>query len=104
MYEYQNNISHLQAESEKALQIDRDENLERELELKKDKNALKSELREFELSHEDIIKNLKQKHDDEVTRMRIEFENKAKELHMKYEKKMRILSENLVSLCDRRLL
>lgn len=95
LYEYQNNVSHLQLDSEKALQLEREEYMHREQDLKKDKNSLKSELREFELAHEDLIKTLKQKHDDEITKMRLEFENKIKELHVKYEKKMKISREEL---------
>ena len=85
----------MQADSEKALQIDQEEHLGREQQLKKDKRALKLELKEFELSHEDIIKNLKQKHDQEITNMRSDFERQAKELHAKYEKKMKVIREEL---------
>ncbi|KAJ1341760.1 growth arrest-specific protein 8 [Batrachochytrium salamandrivorans] len=61
LYEYQNNVAHLQTDSERALQLDQEEHLTREQQLKKDKRLLKLELKEFELSHEDIIKNLKQR-------------------------------------------
>ncbi|KAJ1549862.1 Dynein regulatory complex subunit 4, partial [Nowakowskiella sp. JEL0078] len=95
LYEYQNNVAHLQADSERALQLDQEEHLTREQQLKKDKRALKLELKELELSHEDIIKNLKQKHDLEITRMRVDFERRAKELHSKYEKKMKAIRDEL---------
>ncbi|KAJ1332253.1 hypothetical protein BSLG_008912 [Batrachochytrium salamandrivorans] len=61
----------------------------------KDKRLLKLELKEFELSHEDIIKNLKQRHDQEITNMRNDFERQAKELHGKYEKKMKVIRDDL---------
>ena len=95
LYEYQNNVAHLQADSERGLQVERDESIVKESQLKKDKRALKLELKEFELSHEDIIKNLKQKHDQEITLMRADFERQAKELHQKYDKKMRVIREDL---------
>ncbi|KAJ3293516.1 Dynein regulatory complex subunit 4 [Borealophlyctis nickersoniae] len=95
LYEYQNNVAHLQADSERALQLDQEEHLNREQQLKRDKRALKLELKEFELSHEDIIKNLKQKHDQEITKMRNDFERRAKELHAKYEKKMKTIRDDL---------
>lgn len=95
LYEYQNNVAHLQADSERALQVERDDGTVKESQLKKDKRALKLELKEFELSHEDIIKNLKQKHDQEITLMRADFERQAKELHQKYDKKMRGTREEL---------
>nr|KAJ3423015.1 Dynein regulatory complex subunit 4 [Polyrhizophydium stewartii] len=95
LYEYQNNVAHLQSDSERALQLDQEEHLARELQLKKDKRSLKLELKEFELSHEDIIKNLKQRHDQEITNMRNDFERQAKELHAKYEKKMKVIRDEL---------
>ncbi|TPX68604.1 hypothetical protein SpCBS45565_g03006 [Spizellomyces sp. 'palustris'] len=95
LYEYQNNVAHLQADSEKALQLDQEDHLNREQQLKRDKRALKLELKEFELSHEDIIKNLKQKHDEEITKMRNDFERRARELHGKYEKKMKVVRDEL---------
>jgi autotransporter translocation and assembly factor TamB len=95
LYEYQNNVAHLQADTEKSLQIDREQHAVKEAQLKKDKRALKLELKEFELSHEDATKNLKQKSDQEITAMRIDFERQAKELHSKYEKKMRSIREEL---------
>ncbi|KAJ3083031.1 Dynein regulatory complex subunit 4, partial [Quaeritorhiza haematococci] len=95
LYEYQNNVAHLQTDSERALQLDQEEHLSREQQLKRDKRALKLELKELELSHEDIIKSLKQKHDQEITRMRNDFERRAKELHAKYEKKMKVIRDEL---------
>ncbi|KAJ8324909.1 hypothetical protein BDV3_004547 [Batrachochytrium dendrobatidis] len=95
LYEYQNNVAHLQSDSERALQLDQEEHLTREQQLKKDKRSLKLELKEFELSHEDIIKNLKQRHDQEITSMRNDFERQAKELHAKYEKKMKVIRDDL---------
>lgn len=95
LYEYQNNVAHLQADSERALQLRQEQHHGEELLLKKDKRTLKLELKEYELSHEDIIKNLKQKHDQEVTGMRNEFEMIAKELHNKYEKKMKVIRDDL---------
>jgi hypothetical protein len=95
LYEYQNNIAHLQGDSEKSLQLDREAATQKESQLKKDKRALKLELKEFELSHEDIIKNLKQKNDQEITLLRSDFERQAKELYTKYEKKMRVIRDEL---------
>ncbi|KAG5463544.1 MAG: hypothetical protein BJ554DRAFT_6611, partial [Olpidium bornovanus] len=88
LYEYQNNVAHLQSDSEHALQLEQEEHLSRETQLKKDKRALKLELKEFELSHEDIVKQIKQKNDQDISKMRADFERRARELHLKYEKKM----------------
>ena len=59
LYEHQNNIAELKADSTVALKLAQDENRENELDLRKDKRSLKVELKEQELSHEDVIKNLK---------------------------------------------
>ncbi|KAI9199729.1 growth-arrest-specific micro-tubule binding-domain-containing protein [Polychytrium aggregatum] len=95
LYEYQNNVAHLQVDSERALQVEQEEHIAREQQLKRDKRSLKLELKEFELSHEDIIKNLKNKHDQEITKLRADYEQRARELHAKYEKQMKVIREDL---------
>lgn len=59
MYEHQNNIAQLKAEGTVALKLAQDGNRSSEMELRKDKRNLKVELKEMELSHEDMIKTLK---------------------------------------------
>merc|ERR1712198_452676 len=59
LYEHQNNISELKAESTVALKLAQDDHRTSEQDLRKDKRSLKVELKEQELSHEDVIKNLK---------------------------------------------
>jgi len=49
----------LKAEGTVALKLAQDENRGSELELRKDKRSLKVELKEQQLAHEDIIKNMK---------------------------------------------
>lgn len=59
LYEHQNNISELKAESVCAIKLAQDDHRSNETDLRKDKRALKVDLKEKELSHEDYIKNLK---------------------------------------------
>lgn len=59
LYEHQNNISELKAEGTVAFKLAQDENRGSELELRKDKRGLKVEIKEQQLAHEDIIKNMK---------------------------------------------
>lgn len=59
LYEHQNNISELKAESTVALKLAQDDHRGNETDLRKDKRGLKVELKELELSHEDVVKNLK---------------------------------------------
>jgi len=95
LYEHQNNIAELKAESTVALKLAQDNNRGNELELRKDKRSLKVELKEQELAHEDVIKNLKMSHDQAITQLRSDFERQAKEIEQKYEKKMRALRDEL---------
>lgn len=95
LYEHQNNISELKAEGAVSLKLSQDDHRGEELDLRKDKRALKVSLKEQELSHEEIIKNLKRKHDEEITELRSDFERQAKEIEAKYEKKMRTLRDEL---------
>lgn len=59
LYEHQNNISELKAESAVALKLAQDDNRSQEGDLRKDKRNLKVSVKEQELAHEDIIKDLK---------------------------------------------
>ena len=59
LYEHQNNIAELKAEGAVSIKLAQDGHQSEELELRKDKRALKVELKELELAHEDVIKNLK---------------------------------------------
>ena len=59
LYEHQNNISELKGESKVSLKLAQDAYSSDELDLRKDKRSLKVRLKEEELAHEDVIKNLK---------------------------------------------
>lgn len=95
LYEHQNNIAELKAESTVALKLAQDEHRGHEMDLRKDKRSLKVELKEQELSNEDVIKNYKKTHDEAVTNLRADFERQAREIEQKYERKMRALREEL---------
>lgn len=95
LYEHQNNIAELKAESAVALKLAQDDHKGNEQDLRKDKRSLKVELKEQELSHEDVVKNLKKGHDEHVTKLRQDFERQVKEIESKYDKKMKALREEL---------
>ncbi|CAG9463844.1 unnamed protein product [Pedinophyceae sp. YPF-701] len=95
LYEHQSNITTLKTDGESALKQQQEEFRVREVELSKDKRALKQELRDQELEHETIISQLKLEQSKEITKLRQEFELNAKELQRKYEKKMKMLSDDL---------
>jgi hypothetical protein len=95
LYEYQNNITHLQTSHTKSLTQASTEHDEQQDILKKDKRALKLEIKELELSHEDVIRNLKAKHDSEINSFRVDFERRAKELQVKYERRVKSIRDDL---------
>ncbi|XP_078356253.1 dynein regulatory complex subunit 4-like, partial [Oculina patagonica] len=95
LYEHQNNIAELKAESAVALKLAQDDHKNNEQDLRKNKRSLKVELKEQELSHEDVVKNLKKGHDEHVTKLRQDFERQVKEIESKYDKKMKSLREEL---------
>lgn len=95
LYEHQNNIAELKAESAVQLKLAQDDHENNEQDLRKDKRSLKVELKEQELSHEDVVKNLKKGHDEHVTKLRQDFERQVKEIESKYDKKMKALREEL---------
>ncbi|KXZ48295.1 hypothetical protein GPECTOR_29g70 [Gonium pectorale] len=95
LYEHQNNITTLKADGELALKLQQDEYRKREGDLGKDKRNLKLELKEQELAHQDIIRQLKLEHAKEITKLRQEFELQARELQQKYEKKMKMLRDDM---------
>eukprot|EP00042_Codosiga_hollandica_P041410 m.368890 g.368890 ORF g.368890 m.368890 type:complete len:472 (+) comp56108_c0_seq1:117-1532(+) len=95
LYEHQNQTTELKSDNVMAAKVMQDEHQRDEATLRKDKRALKVELKELELSHEAIVKNLQIEHDKLITKLREDYERTAKELYYKYEKKMSTLREEL---------
>lgn len=61
-----------------ALRLAEDQFKDKHHSLKKDKRSLKVELKETELSHEDVIRNLRMEYDKENTKLREELERRAR--------------------------
>ncbi len=59
-YEHQNNVTQLKTETETSLKAQNDEQREKEYNMKKASKKAKAESKEQDLSHEDVMKNLKQ--------------------------------------------
>lgn len=94
LYEYQNNVENLQTVHAEALNIASKGYDEDQEHLKQDKRQLKLQIREMELAHEDVVRNLKSRHDAEINAMRLDFESRAKELQTKFESKMKKTRED----------
>ncbi|XP_033898018.1 dynein regulatory complex subunit 4-like isoform X1 [Acipenser ruthenus] len=95
LYEHQNNITELKAQGVVAMKLAQKDQGMQEDDLRKGVRTLKVDLKEQELSNENLVKNLKLKHDEEITKLRNDFERQVREIEAKYEKKMRVLRDEL---------
>ncbi|XP_062860556.1 dynein regulatory complex subunit 4 [Trichomycterus rosablanca] len=93
LYEQQNNIAELKTEGVIATKLVQKEHADLENELRKGIRTLKVDLKEQELSNENLTKNLKLKHDEDITKLRNDFERQVREIEAKYEKKMQALRQ-----------
>jgi hypothetical protein len=59
LYEHQNNLAQLKSEAQLDLKVNQETHDDAERELRHDKRNLKVTLKEEELAHEDVIRNLK---------------------------------------------
>lgn len=59
-YEHQNNITQLKTEDEETLKLAHDDNRTKEQGMRKQTRKTKGEMKELEIAHEDVVKNLKQ--------------------------------------------
>jgi chromosome segregation ATPase len=95
LYEYQNNLTRIQTDAEKTLDHSQEENNQVVDGLKKQIRTLKLELKELELSHQEVIKNIKLKHDQDVIKLRSDFDLRCKELYAKYAYNTKALREDM---------
>lgn len=95
LYEHQNNLAQLKSEAQLDLKVNQETHDDAERELRHDKRNLKVTLKEEELAHEDVIRNLKKNNDSFITKLRDDFQRQAKEIEDKYETKLKNLREEL---------
>eukprot|EP00891_Asterochloris_glomerata_P006792 jgi/Astpho2/6792/fgenesh1_pm.00103_%23_10_t len=94
LYEHQNNINILKADGELSMKLAADEAAKVEGELQKDKRALKLELKEQELAHEEVVRQLQLEQAKQVTKLRQEVEQGARDLASKADRRMKALRED----------
>eukprot|EP00052_Salpingoeca_macrocollata_P035914 m.16222 g.16222 ORF g.16222 m.16222 type:complete len:479 (-) comp8868_c0_seq1:93-1529(-) len=95
LYEHQNQITELKTDNVTDVKLAADSHRAEEAVLRKDKRHLKVELKEMELSHEEIIKSLQQEYDKQVTVLREDLQRQAKDMARKYEVRAEQLREQL---------
>ncbi|XP_052008711.1 dynein regulatory complex subunit 4 [Xyrauchen texanus] len=93
LYEQQNSVSELKAEGVISCKLQQKEHAELENQLHKNIRCLKVDLKEQELSNENVLKNLQLKNDEEMTHLRNDFARQVREIGTKYEKRMQKLRE-----------
>lgn len=83
-----------------ALKLQQDDFRKHETQMNRDRRSLKIELKEQELAHEDVVRQLKLEHAKESTKLRQEFELNAKELQQKCEGRSCPLHPFFGTLCS----
>ncbi|XP_038662392.1 dynein regulatory complex subunit 4 isoform X2 [Scyliorhinus canicula] len=95
LYEHQNNLAELKAENTVAMKLDQKEHRDQENDIRNDIRNLKVQLKEQELSNENMVKTLKLKNDEEITRLWNDFERQTQDIEAKYQRKMDVLRDEM---------
>ncbi|GMH42905.1 hypothetical protein BSKO_10827 [Bryopsis sp. KO-2023] len=95
LYEHQNSITGLKSDMELGLKLQQDDFRGKTGELNNDKGSLKLEMKEQELSNEELSRQMTLEHAKEITKLRQAFDLQVRELELKYEKKMKILRSDM---------
>jgi len=94
-YHQQDEIVELKTDGELALKLQEDHHRITEAEIKKDKRALKVEMKEAEVAQDDFIRMLKMERDQAVLDLRQEFDRRARDMQQKYELRMKTIREDM---------
>ena len=95
LYEHTNQIAELKLDGTVQQRLAKDEHASDEKLLRDDKRSLKVELKEMELEHQSIVKDLQLGYEKQSTKLREDLQRTARELQQKYERKMEMLREDL---------
>merc|ERR1719271_1462503 len=85
-YHQQDEVVELKTDAELALKLQEDHHRVTEAEIKKDKRALKVEMKEAEVAQEDFIRMLK---------LRQEFDRRARDMQQKYDLRMKTIRDEM---------
>jgi len=94
-YHQQDEVVELKTDAELALKLQEDHHRITEAELKKDRRALKVDMKEAEVSQENFIRMLKLEQDQKILELRQEFDRMARDMQQKYELKMKTIREDM---------
>merc|ERR1719377_480817 len=102
-YHQQDEIVELKTDAELALKLQEDHHRVTEAEVKKDKRALKVEMKESEVAQEDFIRMLKLEQDQKILELRQEYDRKARDLQQKYGLKTKTIRDDMESVRKARI-
>lgn len=94
-YHQQDEVVELKTDAELALKLQEDHHRITEAEIKKDKRALKVEMKEAEVAQVDFIRMLKMEQDHNILELRQEFDRKARDMQQKYELRMKTIRDEM---------
>merc|ERR1712187_337629 len=94
-YHQQDEVVELKTDAELALKLQEDHHRITEAELRKDKRALKVEMKEAEVAQKDFIRMLKLEQDQHILELRQEFDRRARDMQQKYELRMKTIREEM---------
>mmetsp|Transcript_12209 Transcript_12209/g.38254 ORF Transcript_12209/g.38254 Transcript_12209/m.38254 type:complete len:462 (-) Transcript_12209:55-1440(-) len=94
-YHQQDEVVELKTDGELALKLQEDHHRVTEAEIRKDKRALKVEMKEAEVAQEDFIRMLKLEQDQKILELRQEFDRRARDMQQKYELRMKIIRDEM---------
>eukprot|EP00158_Paraphelidium_tribonemae_P003529 Partr_v1_DN26199_c0_g1_i3_m10572 putative Growth arrest-specific 8 len=95
LFEYQTNLTRVQADADSQVDRSRDDHFAEESELRKQVRTLKVELKELELSQQEVIKNLKFSHEEKILKASVDYDRKCKDLYQKYTSRSKAIREEL---------
>lgn len=82
-------------DGEVALKLQEDHHRVTESEIRKDKRALKIELKEAEVAQDDFMRMLKLEQDQKILELRKEFDRRARDMQMKYKQRMKQIRDDM---------
>lgn len=94
-YHQLDEIVEMKTEAELALKLQEDQHRIGEAEIKKDKRALKVDMKEAEVAQEDFIRMLKREQDQKILELRQEFDLRARDMQQKYELRMKTIRDDM---------
>lgn len=94
-YHQLDEVVEVKTDAELALKLQEDHHRVAETEIKKDKRALKVDMKEAEVAQEDFIRMLKLEQDQKILELRQEFDRRARDMQQKYELRMRTIRDEM---------